>query len=259
MLCSYGCGREANYFFKNGKGCCEKTTNKCPRMREINSLKNSGENNGMYGRKHSQETKNKIGEKSKQKVYTKEMRQKMSELTSGINNPMYGKKNPHTEESKKKISKALKGKPLSQKNKDGISKALKGRKFTKEWRKKLSDSAKRKFKNKDFLKQFKESQQQKPNKLEMLINNIIYEYGYEYVGDFSLWIDGKNPDFINKNDKKIIEVFGDYYHTPEDEIIRYKHFKKNGYKILFIWEHDVYKDIEQVKKRFLKFHYKENI
>jgi hypothetical protein len=28
-----------------------------------------------------------------------------------------------------------------------------------------------------------------------------------------VWIDGSNPDFINENDKKIIELFGDFWHS----------------------------------------------
>jgi group I intron endonuclease len=53
---------------------------------------NKGENNPMYGKKHTDETKDKI-------------RKKVSQLTNGENNPMYGKK--HTEEAKKKIRKKV--------------------------------------------------------------------------------------------------------------------------------------------------------
>lgn len=253
MKCSYGCGNEGIYKFKNGKVCCSEITNKCPKIRKKNSKKNSGKNNGMYGKKHSKETKRKIGEKSKEKIFTDEYREKLRQANIG-NKKRLGIK--HSDESKLKISNSLKGRTLSEKNKLGISKALKGRKFSKEWRHKLSKSRKKLFKDPKFVKKYKKWISQKPTKIEVIIEKLVVKYGFEYVGDFSLWIDGKNPDFINKKDKKIIEVFGDYWHKKEDEYIRYKHFKNNGYKILVIWEHEIYKNFENVKRRFYKYEVK---
>ena len=82
---------------------------------------NSGTNNPFYGRKHSEETKKKIGkvhkgkklseetkkklsEAHKGKKLSEETRKRMSEATKGKNNPMYGRK--LSEEAKKKIAKA---------------------------------------------------------------------------------------------------------------------------------------------------------
>lgn len=41
MKCEYGCGKEANYKFKNGKWCCSETFSKCPsyRKKKSDSLK----------------------------------------------------------------------------------------------------------------------------------------------------------------------------------------------------------------------------
>ena len=252
-LCDYGCGQVAIHQYKNGKWCCSKSKNSCPVMKKINSKLNTGKNNGMFGRKHSDETKKKIGEKSKQKIFDDSYRNKLRENMKG-NTRRLGIK--HSEESKVKISKALKGKPLSEKNKKGISKALKGRVFTRAWKKKLSISAKKKFQDPIFLKKYKKSMAIKPNSIEKIISELVNEYGYKYVGDYSIWVDGKNPDFIKEKDKKIIEVFGDYWHKKDDEYIRYVHFKKNGYKLLVIWEHEIYENLKNVKKRFLKFDYK---
>lgn len=249
-LCNYGCGQKATHKFKNGKYCCNKLTCKCPNIRKINSEKNLGENNGMYGKKHSTETKRKIGLKSKEKIFDDDYKEKLRKNMIG-NQRRKGIK--HTQETKNRISKSLKGRKLSKKNKEGISKALKGRIFTKEWRKKLSCAAIQKFKNEEFQKQFKKSINQKPTSIEKIINKLVCEYNFKYVGDFSLWIDGRNPDFINKKDKKIIEVFGDYWHEPEDEYKKYVHFKNNGYKLLVIWEHEIFENFENVKKRFYKF------
>lgn len=78
-----------------------------------------GENNGMYGKHHSQQTKEYLSFYAEvlrdNSVYrTPEFRQKMSEKTSGANNGMYGKK--HSEESKRKMSKQSIGKTLGEKN-----------------------------------------------------------------------------------------------------------------------------------------------
>ncbi|HUU88897.1 MAG TPA: NUMOD3 domain-containing DNA-binding protein [Candidatus Glassbacteria bacterium] len=252
--CSYGCNQKAKYKLKNGKYCCCNHHASCPALRKKNSISNSGDKNGMYGRKHSDETKKKIGEKSKQKIFDGSYRNKLRQSARG-NKRRLGIK--HSQETKDLMSETRKGNPLSEKNKRGISKALKGRIFTKEWRQKLSDTRKRNFKDPKFLKQFKKSISQKPTSIEKIINILVKSRGYKYVGDFSTWVDGKNPDFINESDKKIIEVFGDYWHKAEDEYIRYKHFKKNGYKLLVIWEHEIYENFENVKRRFFKFDYKE--
>ncbi|AIX12141.1 homing endonuclease [Citrobacter phage Moon] len=49
-----------------------------------------GENNGFYGKKHSEEALLKISESSKTRVRTESQKQKMRERHSGENNPMYG-------------------------------------------------------------------------------------------------------------------------------------------------------------------------
>lgn len=107
-LCDYGCGQEAKYKFKNGRWCCEKNISKCPFIRRTNSEKNSGENCVWFGKKHLEETKNKISrshigishsqetrkklsEINKGKVLSKETRKKMAEAHSGEKNHMYGK------------------------------------------------------------------------------------------------------------------------------------------------------------------------
>lgn len=87
-----------------------------------------GENNPMYGKHLSQEHRNKIGEKSKGNQYAKGCTWKMSD------------------ETKTKISKALKGKQnclgrkLSQETKDKIAEANRRRTITDETRRKQSES-----------------------------------------------------------------------------------------------------------------------
>lgn len=41
-ICSYGCGNKSQFFFKNGKGCCSTSPNKCIGKRNKDSLKKKG-------------------------------------------------------------------------------------------------------------------------------------------------------------------------------------------------------------------------
>ena len=73
-ICSYGCNTESKFFFKNGKGCCSSSPNKCAGKRNKDSTKKKGSFNGKpfwkiegyekkawnKGLKTNQDTKNKI-------------------------------------------------------------------------------------------------------------------------------------------------------------------------------------------------------
>lgn len=58
-------------------------------------------NKYWLGKKHTEETKQKLSKAHTGKKYSKERIQQMSEMFGGKNNPMYGKH--HTEETKRKI------------------------------------------------------------------------------------------------------------------------------------------------------------
>lgn len=65
---------------------------------------------------------------------------------------------------------------------------------------------------------------------------------------------GKVPDFVNVNgQKKIIELFGDYWHEPEEEQERIDLFAKYGYQTLVIWDYEL-KDVNKLKEKILEFH-----
>lgn len=70
-----------------------------------------------------------------------EVREKISRASKGSKNPMWGK--PRSQEDKKKISEALKGRIISKEWRQKISEGMKGREISQETRKKLSKSAKK--------------------------------------------------------------------------------------------------------------------
>lgn len=226
MLCDYGCDKEAKYKLKSGKWCCEKFWQRCSSIRKKNSEAKLGENSAWFGKFHSNETKKKISEGNKGKIMSLEAREKISinhTNISGKNNPMYGKK--HSRKSKQEMSR----------------------------------SHKKLFLNPEFCKKFSEQFQTKPNKLEKIMIDILnknFPEQYEYVGNYKFWIEGQNPDFVDRENKKIIEVFGDYWHGKEftgkdpekNEKEKVENFKKHGYRTLIIWEHELSNIVKIVNK-----------
>jgi hypothetical protein len=95
-----------------------------------------------------------------------------------------------------------------------------------------------------------------PNKAEIKVLNILnenYPNEWKYTGDFSFIINGKSPDFTNVNGKKkLIELYGDYWHQGQNPQDRIDIFKPYGYDTLVIWEHEL-KDIEKVKQKIDNF------
>lgn len=87
------------------------------RFRERMSEVTKGTRNGMYGRKHSMVTKDKIRLKrlnNSSSYTTKQFREKMSKITRGSNNGMYNRN--HSEESRKLMSVSQSGKWSGEKN-----------------------------------------------------------------------------------------------------------------------------------------------
>jgi G:T-mismatch repair DNA endonuclease (very short patch repair protein) len=239
---------------------------------------------GKPGHPISNEAKKKISESKKGKPRSKECKRKVSESKKGKqlgkDNPFFGK--THTEETKKKLSESNKGNDPWNKGKVGvysektlrkIGEAIKGNDpwnkgkvgvYSEKTLKQMSESRKEKFKDPDFLDKFKHFHTNKFNTKEKKLMTLLNE-DFKFVGDFSIWIDGKNPDFINEERKMVIEHFGSYWHgekfrqsiddfstNEEHELQRIQHFEKNGYKCLVIWEHEL-KDIDKLKEKIKNF------
>lgn len=80
----------------------------------------------------------------------------------------------------------------------------------------------------------------KPNKAELRLLSILQRVNpaWRYVGDGSLVIDGKCPDFWD-GDKGLVELFGDYWHEGENPQDRVAFFAERGYSCRVIWEHEL--------------------
>lgn len=121
--------------------------------------------------------------------------------------------------------------------------------WTDEFRKWQSEYMKKLFaENPEIIRKIRKSK--KPTAPEKRLINIIEEYKlpYKYVGDGTLTIYHLNPDFININGKKkLIEIFGDYYHTTlatewkDTELGKIMIYNSFGFKCLILWDHDMAK------------------
>lgn len=121
---------------------------------------------------------------------------------------------------------------------------------------KRCSSCSMKNKHRDNVFNYNRKPNKPENKLIEILNNILPKE-YKYVGDGKIKIDTFNPDFINCNgQKKIIELYGDYWHNKSDELERNKRriktYKKYGYKTLVIWEHEL-KDLDKLKGKIKEF------
>jgi G:T-mismatch repair DNA endonuclease (very short patch repair protein) len=83
--------------------------------------------------------------------------------------------------------------------------------------------------------------------------NLLFPGEYKYVGNGEIIIAGKNPDFININGKKkIIEMYGDYWHRNDDPQERIDLFKQYGYDTLIVWQREL-KDIPKLQEKLESF------
>ena len=131
--------------------------------------------------------------------------------------------------------------------------------------KKLSVGVRRAMERKSYWENYSKGQNMKPNKqeksLEVLINDVFPNGEYKYNGDFRLGtaIDRLIPDFVNVNGKKkIIELFGRYWHEKGEEQERISRYKKCGFECLIIWDNEL-QNPDLVKERIKTFTFNPNV
>jgi len=109
------------------------------------------------------------------------------------------------------------------------------------------------------LKRLKKSRLYKKNHKttpEKLVEKIVREFGFDYVGNGKVFVKRFNPDFINKAANLIIEVFGDYWHRlpryADLDKRRLKTYEENNFRCLVIWEYET-KNLNLLRKRIKEF------
>jgi len=169
-------------------------------------------------------------------------RARLNRLQTKEKNPMYGIR------LEKNVERMKNNNPM--KNPETARKVHeKNRVFMKE---KMKDPKKREA----FVKRIR-SGLKKPTKPERAMMQIIKDNNlpFNYVGNGNIWFKGHskmfNPDFLSKNPKHIIEVFGDYWHNiPKRkslDVLRLSTYKRYGYKTLVIWESELIQNKKPIK------------
>jgi G:T-mismatch repair DNA endonuclease (very short patch repair protein) len=123
---------------------------------------------------------------------------------------------------------------------------------------KVTWARKKLWQNEEYAKRMFKALGIRPNNPETILSNLIKENNlpFNYVGDGAVWFRGENhsfnPDFLSKNPKHIIELFGDYWHNREDskkrDTERLKTYYHYGYKTLIIWEHELKNPNQVIEK-----------
>lgn len=137
------------------------------------------------------------------------------------------------------------------------NKYLSGHKHSEETKKKLSVASKNNFKDINYIKKWQKSLHNLPNKLEQYFDvNTPSEVVYTGNGKFFLSFKNgtnKNPDFIVKDKRKVIELFGKYWHREDDPQELIQQYSEIGFECLVFWDYEVYQDTENVLRKVNKF------
>jgi len=204
-------------------------------------------NHGLFaGKPKSEEHKRKIGEANrgnKRPDFAAILRERASKgLASGPNNNHYGKK--HSEESREKI----RAKRLAYFARTPIEE----RRLSEKTKAKISEIRKRDWQDPEYVAKLIKAMGVKPSESELEFVDLLGKHfpEFRYNGDFreGVVLGGLIPDFVNVNGKKqVIEVFGDYWHSPEvigddwrrSESGKVAIYGSVGWDCLVIWEHDL--------------------
>lgn len=166
----------------------------------------------------------------------------------------------HTFESKDKISEASKRNwEDSEYRNNQIDKKI-GRRWSwpEESRKKFSDKI---LNTPELHRMYKERALEalkkapgKQTRPERIVAELLTKLNipFKYTGISGFTLEGKRPDFCLENNK-ILEVFGNYWHAPEEEAPRIEFFKDRGYSCLVLWELDINKKLNIVEQKIIKF------
>jgi very-short-patch-repair endonuclease len=276
--------------------CCE-----CKKQKYINcyhgidkkiyfcqSCSKLGERNGFFGKKHTEEYKQKRSQdrKGKWKAWNKgikmpeewykrlsEKRKKEAWKVTGPRNPFYGK--THTEKTKQILSQKSKQrynnlteeeKQIRRQKQSQYQKILMAKdpiKYSEQKRKAALCAA---ISPKKYIR----------NKIETIVENKLKELNL--LPEYGVVLGYKQYDFGFKKERILLEVQGDYWHgnpllfneegtdgkkklnntqklKREKDIEKYNFAIENGFKIYYIWERDIlnnnFKVLEEINKHII--------
>lgn len=185
----------------------------------------------------------------------------------GENNPNFGK---HcSEETKKKIGAANKGRKQSEETRRIKSEVAIGKPHvSEEGKKRISEAKRGKHHTEDSKQKMREARKHRVfpkhhTKPELIFEDICKRNNlpFKYTGDSSFWIgEGKdviNPDFVHLTKKVVVEVFSWFHDELRNRHVqpksrygnRKKILKKYGWRLVVFWQDDL--DREDAEARVL--------
>jgi len=203
-------------------------------------LRKHGHPKGMWGKHHSADTK-----------------ERWSEQRKGKGNPMFGRRRPDLAA----LNVSRHNIPLSPEHRAKIIANHPRGNNHPFYGRKRPDFAKRYGRKDEFEAKRLKAVCQKPTTPERKLMGILRKHRlpYRYVGDGSVIIGGRNPDFINTNGvKQVIEVFGFYFHSPlinshvdwkRTYTQTIKHYREHGFNCLIFWDDELANEQLVLSKR----------
>jgi len=164
-------------------------------------------------------------------------------ILRGKNHPFYGKH--HTKEAIEKNRQ----KHLGKRNPNY------GKSRPPEVREKIRKSNIKAYKKPEVWKNWLRGTSRRPTTPERRLIEIIekHKYPLTYVGNGKFNVENMCPDFVHLCEKKVVEVFGNYWHDISEAEERVENFRKYGYQCLIIWENEIYDNEEKVIKNLEAF------
>lgn len=200
-----------------------------------------GDKNPMYGKHHSEETRKKIGDKNRGKIISVETRMKNSRAHTGMK---------RREGTGERISKANKGREFTKKHRKNMS--IGKRKYIDS----LSDSERVELFSKTIFKA-----RLHPNASEKKLIPILDPLGFRYVGDRTMFVGKRNPDFVHHTYPLIIEFDGWLGHDsaspystedqPEKDDQRDADYRASGKVVLRVFPEDLKEGVLFVQNKVM--------
>ncbi len=178
----------------------------------------------------------------------------------GQGSPLYGRVFSSEHNIHLQVPKTI---PRSSEHRKKIGDAHRGEKSASkrpEVKAKIGAACSRNWKDPEYIRKQLVARRGVPqNKAEKTLQDLLDSWfpgEWSFVGDGQLILgtsEGwKKPDFVHVRKKLIIELFGDYWHKPEEVEPRIKLFESIGYRTLVIWEKDL-KDPALILQKLQEF------